>query len=247
MIVYSTVYSGSDQRKHQSSASLAFVWGIHRWPVNSPHKWPVTRKMFPFDDVIMHLTADAIEAKLCPTSPWNLLRRGQIIGHHDGVIKWKHFPRNWPFVRGIHRSRWIPHTHRSVTRSFDVFFDVCLNKRLSKQPWGWWFETPSWSLWRQCNDITVLVERRVLSVTTLLGFNGSQTIYVKYCCEENVSCLHIAVQLFIYVSEPNQIFIYIIANNIWMHLHLSSFVFSQFCLGGFTDIEKSPHWVLVVV
>ena len=52
-IVYSTVYWGSDQSKHQSSASLAFVRGIHRGPVNSPHKWPVTRKMFPFDDVIM--------------------------------------------------------------------------------------------------------------------------------------------------------------------------------------------------
>ena len=52
-IVYSTVYSDADQRKHQSSASLAFVWGIHRGPVNSPHKWPVTRKMSPFDDVIM--------------------------------------------------------------------------------------------------------------------------------------------------------------------------------------------------
>ena len=52
-IVYSTVYSGADQRKHQSSASLGFVTGINRWPVNSPHKWPVTRKMFPFDDVIM--------------------------------------------------------------------------------------------------------------------------------------------------------------------------------------------------
>ena len=52
-IVYSTVYSGSDQRKHQSSASLAFMRGIHWWPVNSPHKGPVTRKMFPFDDVIM--------------------------------------------------------------------------------------------------------------------------------------------------------------------------------------------------
>ena len=51
--VYSTVYSDADQRKHHSSASLAFVWGIHRGPVNSPHKWPVTRKMFPFDDVIM--------------------------------------------------------------------------------------------------------------------------------------------------------------------------------------------------
>ena len=51
--------------------------------------------------------------------------------HYD-VIKWKHFPRNWPFVRGIHR--WI---------------DLRLNKRLSKQSRGWWFETPSRSLWRQ--------------------------------------------------------------------------------------------------
>ena len=52
-VVFSTVYSDADQRKHQSSASLAFVRGIHRGPVNSPHKWSVTRKMFPFDDVIM--------------------------------------------------------------------------------------------------------------------------------------------------------------------------------------------------
>ena len=48
-IVYSAVYSGANQRKHQRSTSLAFVPGIHRWPVNSPHKWPVTRKMFPFE------------------------------------------------------------------------------------------------------------------------------------------------------------------------------------------------------
>ena len=52
-IVYSTVHSGAYQRKHESSASLAFVRGIHRGPVNSPHKRPVMRKMFPFDDVIM--------------------------------------------------------------------------------------------------------------------------------------------------------------------------------------------------
>ena len=57
-IVYSAVYSGADQSKHQSSASLAFVRGIHRGPVNSPHKWPVTRKMFPFDDVIMNRKRD---------------------------------------------------------------------------------------------------------------------------------------------------------------------------------------------
>ena len=52
-IVYSTVYSDADQRKHQSSASLTFVWGIHRGPAKSPDKWPVTRKMFPFNDVIV--------------------------------------------------------------------------------------------------------------------------------------------------------------------------------------------------
>ena len=53
-VVYLTVNTSTDQRKHQSSASLAFVRGIHRGPVNFPHKGPVTRKMFPFDDVIMH-------------------------------------------------------------------------------------------------------------------------------------------------------------------------------------------------
>ena len=60
MIFYSSVYSGADQRKHQSSASLAFVRRIHRWPVNSPHKWPITWKMFAFDDVII-LTSNLTE------------------------------------------------------------------------------------------------------------------------------------------------------------------------------------------
>ena len=58
--VYATVYSGADQRKHLRSASLAFVRGIHRWPVNSPHKWPVTRKFFPFDDGIMFTIAHVL-------------------------------------------------------------------------------------------------------------------------------------------------------------------------------------------
>ena len=65
-IVYSTVYSDTDKRKHLSSASLAFVRGIHRGPVNYPHKWPVTRKMFPFDDVIM-------EWPISITFPWFIL------------------------------------------------------------------------------------------------------------------------------------------------------------------------------
>ena len=65
-IVYWTVYSGADQWKHQSSASLAFVRGIHRGPVNSPHKWPVTRKMFSFDDVIMINSAPTRVITLLP-------------------------------------------------------------------------------------------------------------------------------------------------------------------------------------
>ena len=45
---------------------------------------------------------------------------------------------------------------RPVTQSFDVFFHLRLNKRLSKQPWGWWFETPAWSLWRHRNEIWLM-------------------------------------------------------------------------------------------
>ena len=66
-IVYSTVYSDVDQRKHQSSASLAFVMGIDRWSVNSPYKWPVTRKMFRFYDVIMgYILAWCLPVLSCP-------------------------------------------------------------------------------------------------------------------------------------------------------------------------------------
>ena len=69
-IVYSTVYSDADQIKHQSSASLAFVWEIHRGPVNFPHKRPVTRKMFPFDDVIMHAVDSECNTR-CGNRDWS--------------------------------------------------------------------------------------------------------------------------------------------------------------------------------
>ena len=106
-IVYSTVYSDADQRKHQSSASLAFVWGIYGGPVNSPHKGPVTRKMFSFDDVFVMKSPTVNRGDLITINTYdyvfsNLHNCDRI---HDDVIKWKHIPRYWPFVRGIHRSR----------------------------------------------------------------------------------------------------------------------------------------------
>ena len=67
-VVDSIVYSGADQRKHQSSASLAFGRGIHLWPVNSPHTGPVTRKMLLFDDVIMTCDETCDESFVWPTT-----------------------------------------------------------------------------------------------------------------------------------------------------------------------------------
>ena len=68
---------------------------------------------------------------------------------------WRHqmepFPRHWPLCGEFTGPSEFP-AQRPVARSFDVFFDLRLNKRLSKQPWGWWFETPPWSLWRQSNE-----------------------------------------------------------------------------------------------
>ena len=73
---------------------------------------------------------------------------------------WRHqmetFPLCRPFVRGINRSP-VNSPHKGQWhRSFDVFFHLHLNKRLSKQSWGWWFETPSRSLWRHCNDECII-------------------------------------------------------------------------------------------
>ena len=83
-----------------------------------------------------------------------------IAGPHDDVIKWKHFPRYWTFGRGIH---WSPgdSPHKSQWRELYVFFDLRPNKRLSKQFWGWWFETPSRPLWCHCNAILCFQARDV--------------------------------------------------------------------------------------
>ena len=132
-IVYTAVYSDADQSKHQSSASLAFVWGIHRGPVNSPHKWPVSRKMFPFDDVI--IVCSQLKSSQClNVTVWielqyvlghNLPHSDTRIRHHGAAFLtpcegnspmacvfltpwWRHqmetFPPYWPFVWGIDRS-----------------------------------------------------------------------------------------------------------------------------------------------
>ena len=94
--IYSHVCSGVDQRKHQSSASLAFVRGIHRWPVNSLHKGPVTREMFPFDDVIMEITSDLVDKHSPYTAKGRFTigpsdsKSGRYFSNHMSSVDW-----NW--------------------------------------------------------------------------------------------------------------------------------------------------------
>ena len=85
---------------------------------------------------------------------------------HDDVIKWKHFPRYWPFVRGIHAPDGFP-SQRPVTRSFGVFFDLCLNKWLSKQLRRRLFEKPLRSLWRHCNILPTSLRVTSLALAIL--------------------------------------------------------------------------------
>ena len=92
----------------------------------------------------------------------------------DDVIKWKHFPRYLAICAGNSPVPGEFPAQRSVTRSFDVFFDLCLNKRLSKQSWGWWFETLSCSLWRHCNG------RSRFEYSILVCINRNFDINLKY-------------------------------------------------------------------
>ena len=87
--VYSTFYSGADQRKHQSSASLAFLRWIHRWSVNSPHKGQVTRKMFPFDDVIMFLGSDGQDVGTDSDNDLARIRHQAISWINDNAVPWR--------------------------------------------------------------------------------------------------------------------------------------------------------------
>ena len=96
--VYSTVYSGTDQTIHQSSVSLAFVQGIHRWPVNSPYKGPVKRKMFPFDDVVLEISkSKQSTAKSCAHSVgYTVTRTGEIFSEVSLITRYLLFGKSQP-------------------------------------------------------------------------------------------------------------------------------------------------------
>ena len=109
-IVYLNICARADQRKHQSSVSLAFVRAIHWWPVNSLHKGPVTRKMFPIDDVIIwssqsscsyYVLLSTISLRMPSLVRFDSLRhvvRHLVHPYHDTFMSWWYLPRTWPSV-----------------------------------------------------------------------------------------------------------------------------------------------------
>ena len=118
----------------------------------------------------------------CNLSQLEICRSSPITEWHGDVIKWKHFPRYWPFVRGIHQSP-VNSPHKVQWREALMFSLICaLNKRLSKQSRGWWFETPSRPLWRHCNGMR----------DTLSDFSVGSVVYgYNEVLQNNVHKMHL--------------------------------------------------------
>ena len=117
-IVYSTVYSDVDQ----NIEALAFVRVIHWWPVKSPQKWPVTRKMSPFDDVIMITTKRRV------------IKSSQLQATFFYIMTRRHYQHYIIFVGEIHHQSPVVSSYTGpLMQDFCGFFIVSLNKLLKKQ------------------------------------------------------------------------------------------------------------------
>ena len=132
---------------------------------------------------------------------------------HDDVIKWKHFPRYWPFVKEIHRS---PANSPPMARIFEGFFYLRLNKRLRKQWWGWWFETPSRSLCKigHVFDFTSCVPAYVLLIPLL---KNALLFYMS----------HVIVMIIRRISSK---FLYLVISGVLCQKQVSMAVTSNFIL-----------------
>ena len=130
------------------------------------------RQSCQIDDLLF--SVGAMKAKSGPLVMPDLHLKGSV-RWHDDVIKWKHFPRYWPFMWGIHR--WpVNSPHKGQWRVALMFSLICAWMSLSKQSWGWWFETPSRPLWRHSNDI------------------GMKQFYISYLHYLNISLVTVPSQ-----------------------------------------------------
>ena len=116
----------------------------------------------------------------------------------------KHFPRYWPFVRGIPRSP-VNSPHKGQWRGALRFFDRCLNKRLSKQSWGWWFETSTCPLW-QHYDVNLLMWDLIIArlvpvnIGNIYGLDDS--VDTHYCTHWPLKTCWFAIKMPLNVKKP---------------------------------------------
>ena len=163
---------------------------------------------------------------------------------HDDVIKWKYFPRYWPFVRGI---RWIPRTNTSDAELW-FYFDLRLNKRLSKQLWSWWFKTPSHPVWRHCIFLHYFMALTYSVTSWRTGFAFSKLgmhistvqMYGKFGCMGigNMLPFEMKAQQFLHVCINSEVFWHrkeVDASLYWWVASLSSEHFQMLAYGNKTD------------
>ena len=133
-------------------------------------------------------------------------------------------------------------SQRPVTRSFDVFCDLRLNKRLNKQSWGWWFETPSRSLWRNCNGYFVIAKKTPLSLPSWVNYGMSNTSILETIQRG------ITASQYEYVSMNCAIASYysdVIMSAIASQVTGVSIIYSTVCSGTHQRKHQSPrYWPL---
>ena len=152
-----TLWPCANMRRHRSRTTLAQV--IACWLAAPSHylnkRWlmilrAISQRSAHTTSLFWNRPLHAIVS--LPTNTRGELSSSIPYRYHYNVIKWKHFPRHWPCVRGVHRSS-VNSPHKDQWRGVLMFSLICtcLNKRLNKQSRRRWFETPSCSLWRHCN------------------------------------------------------------------------------------------------
>ena len=177
--------------------------------------------------------------------------------YYDDVIKWKHFPRYWPFVRGIHR--WpVNSSHKGQWRRALMFSLICaLNEQLSKQSWGWWLEMSLRLLWRHCNGewSRCQFRRRCwhlgLSPTAAgatiddkegimisFGFQRTFTDAIFSCWSLNIGKCHVPILLF-HIDVFYAILCYIgpLFNETYLNRHI------KICIVTLTHWSSTPQYV----
>ena len=149
--------------------------------------------------------------------------------HHDDVIKWKHFPRYWPFVWGIHRSP-VNSPHKDQWRGPLIFSLICAwKKRLNEQSWSWWFETLSRPLWRQCNVEQSYIQITVVNIDTMKFHHNSVDFLQHIHCRNLLSPLNVLQKVDLVSLVHNQVCV-----TVW--LRVPGVLFIKYILRYHSDI-----------